>query len=246
MITKEEAIKAYNDLIQLRRSEVLVKDKTNKGKIEIHHILPKSCGGLDVDDNKIALYAKEHFMAHVYLWIIHHEDEFYYQTTYALVGMCKGTLNGSRQELRDFILKSEEYQRAKEKFVIYTSQTISNKNNKKKNGAFGKHWYSNDLLQKSALFFDTNVPCNWKIGYKFQNKTREKSIQKIIARANNIELQKRINACREVFFSLYYDYYLQHGFDLTVKKFDLQIERTALLHMFKKYVPYYKAYNRWK
>ena len=43
MITKEEAIKAYNDLIQLRRSEVLVKDKTNKDKIEIHHILPKSC-----------------------------------------------------------------------------------------------------------------------------------------------------------------------------------------------------------
>ena len=30
--------------------------------------------GLDEDSNKVALFAKEHFMAHVYLWIIHHDD----------------------------------------------------------------------------------------------------------------------------------------------------------------------------
>ena len=38
MLTKEEAQKAYDDLIWLRRKEVLVKSKENLGRIEVHHI----------------------------------------------------------------------------------------------------------------------------------------------------------------------------------------------------------------
>lgn len=91
-MTKEEAAKAYADLIQLRQSEI--PKKTTLGGIEVHHVVPISCKGLDVDDNKIALYAREHFMAHVYLWAIHHDDEFHFQTTYALNMMAKGTLAG--------------------------------------------------------------------------------------------------------------------------------------------------------
>lgn len=133
MITREEAVKAYEDLIQLRRSEVLEKDKSQLGQIEIHHILPTSCGGADVEDNKIALYAKEHFMAHVYLWVIHHDDEFHYQTMCALNNMIKGTISGNRTELRDFILASEEYQKAKEEFAKYNSETIGSKISGEKN-----------------------------------------------------------------------------------------------------------------
>lgn len=56
-------------------------------------------------------------MAHVYLWIIHHEDEFHYKTMCALNMMVNGTLDGSRKELRDFILMSEEYQKVREEFA---------------------------------------------------------------------------------------------------------------------------------
>ena len=64
-MTKEEAQKAYDNLVLFRKQNVLIKSKDNPGAIEIHHIIPISCGGLDEDSNKIALYAKEHFMAHV-------------------------------------------------------------------------------------------------------------------------------------------------------------------------------------
>jgi hypothetical protein len=39
--------------------------------------MPVSCGGLDDDSNTIALYAKEHFMAHVYLYVMHRNTEYH-------------------------------------------------------------------------------------------------------------------------------------------------------------------------
>ena len=90
-MTKEEAQKAYDDLISYRQQNVLVKSKENPGKIEVHHIIPVSIGGLNEESNKVALLAKEHFMAHVYLWIIHHGDEYHNQMTSALMNMHKGT-----------------------------------------------------------------------------------------------------------------------------------------------------------
>ena len=95
MISKEEALYAYSDLIQYRKQNVLVKSKQNSGQIEIHHIVPTSIGGTDDNSNKIALLAKEHFMAHVYLWVIHHDDNYHDQMTYALMNMHKGSLTGN-------------------------------------------------------------------------------------------------------------------------------------------------------
>ena len=163
----EEAIKAYADLIQLRRSQVPI--KTKPGEVEIHHVLPTSCGGLDVPENKIALYAKEHFMAHVYLWIIHHEDEFHCQTMCALNMMVKGTLDGSRKELRDFILTSEEYQKAREEYAQFISETIGKKISGEKNGAYGKHWYKDPNSRDCAMFFDGQQPDGWITG-RYQTK----------------------------------------------------------------------------
>lgn len=127
-MTKEEAQKAYNDLISYRQQNVLVKSKENPGKIEVHHIIPVSIGGLDEESNKVALLAKEHFMAHVYLWIIHHDDEYHDQMTSALMNMHKGTKNGNRKELRDFILMSDDYQQAIEEFGKIASKIASEAN----------------------------------------------------------------------------------------------------------------------
>lgn len=171
MITKEEAEKAYAGLIQLRRSEILEKDKANLGSIEIHHILPISCKGSDDEINKIALYAKEHFMAHVYLWIIHHNDEFHYQTMCALNQMIKGTVNGLRRELRDFILQSEEYQKAREEFAKYASETVGKKVSGKKNGMHGKCWIRNPKTKEFKVWAKIDqIPDGWEYG-KYQPKT---------------------------------------------------------------------------
>ena len=81
MITKEEAQRAYDQLLSFRRQEILVKSKDFPGRVEIHHILPLSMGGADTEENKIALLAKEHFMAHVSLWVIHRFGKFHKQST---------------------------------------------------------------------------------------------------------------------------------------------------------------------
>jgi hypothetical protein len=74
--------------------------------------------------------------------------------TCALMNMHKGTLNGSRQELRDYILASEEYQLAREDFGKYLSKTISNKICGDKNGMHGKHWYYNPEINESKPFIE--------------------------------------------------------------------------------------------
>ena len=170
-MTKEKAQKAYDDLILFRKQNVLIKSKDNPGAIEVHHIIPISGGGLDIKSNKIALYAKEHFMSHVYLYIIHRNTEYHDQMTCALMNMCKGTLNGSRQELRDYILASEEYQLAREDFGKYLSKIIPDKLCGDKNGMYNKCWIRNPLTKEYKIWskFD-DLPENWEYG-KYQTST---------------------------------------------------------------------------
>lgn len=196
MITKEEAEKAYQQLIIDRQKNPPT--KTKLGEVEIHHILPTSCGGLDVSENKISLYAKEHFMAHVYLWIIHHDDKFHYQVTYALNMMINGTLNGSRRELRDFILASEEYQKAKEECAQFISETISPKITGEKNGMFGKSVYHDPITFTTGVFINGKQPEGWIKGniYKdkqsFKNKVSANSKDTIWIRKKDQSQQKHI------------------------------------------------------
>ena len=164
-MTKEEAQKAYDDLIAYRQQNVLVKSKENPGKIEVHHIVPISMNGLDAELNKVALFAKEHFMAHVYLWIIHHDDEYHDQMTSALMNMHKGTKNGSRKELKDFMLMSEDYQQAREEFGKIASKILSEANKGNKNSQYGKHWIRNPITKESKHIDNNEIlPDGWEYG----------------------------------------------------------------------------------
>ena len=139
-MTKEEAQKAYNDLVAYRKQNILTKSKNHLGRIEIHHIVPISMNGLDIEDNKVALLTREHFMAHVYLWIIHHDDKFYDAAICALMNMHNSTVNGYRKDIRDFILMSEDYQQAREEFGKLVSKISSkaNKGERRRNGRTDK------------------------------------------------------------------------------------------------------------
>ena len=161
MITKEEAQRAYAQLLSFRRQEILVKSKDFPGRIETHHILPLSMGGLDTEENKIDLLAKEHFMAHVYLWAIHRFGEFHAQATSALMAMHKGSLKGLRQDLRECILASEEYQQAREDFSKLIAPILSEANKGSNNQAFGKHWYKDPNSNKCSMFHDGDQPNGW-------------------------------------------------------------------------------------
>ena len=61
----------YNLIIGNAKLQKLERiDKKNSGKeyYEIHHIIPKSSGGLDTEDNLAVLTAREHFICH---WILY-------------------------------------------------------------------------------------------------------------------------------------------------------------------------------
>ena len=184
-MTKEEAQKAYDDFISYRQQNVLVKSKENPGKIEVHHIIPVSIGGLNEESNKVALLAKEHFIAHVYLWIIHHDDEYHNQMTSALMNMLKGTKNGNRKELRDFILMSDDYQQAREEFGKIASKNASEANKGEKNPVFGKHWIRNPQTKEFKMISsDEQLPIGWEYG-KYQPITdKVKKQLKIFAQSS--------------------------------------------------------------
>lgn len=176
-MTKEEAQKAYDDLIAYRQQNILIKSKEHPGRVEIHHIIPISIGGSNNNLNKISLLAKEHFMAHVYLWIIHHDDEFHDQMTAALMNMHNGTIHGSRKEIREFILMSKDYQQAREEFGKIASILLSKVNKGKKNSNYGKHWIRNPQTKESKLISSNEVlPIGWEYG-NYKNITNKVKAQ---------------------------------------------------------------------
>lgn len=71
------------------------------GLIEIHHIVPLSLGGADISENKVALLVKEHFMAHVYLWVVYKDTYNADKMACALMCMLKG--RSHVKELADFV-----------------------------------------------------------------------------------------------------------------------------------------------
>lgn len=211
MITKEEAEKLYTDLIQLRRSEVLKKSNNNLGLIERHHIIPKSCGGIDDESNLIALYAKEHFMAHVYLWVIHHDDEFHDQMTCALMNMIKGTKCGLRSEIREFILASEEYQQAKKEFAEYFSKLSSELNSGEKNSMYGKHWYHDPITNECKPFVEGEQPDGWIRGI---DPVRSKLLTKILPHNNATGKIQIYNSVTDTLKFIFPDEPLLNGFKI--------------------------------
>lgn len=135
-------------------------------------------------------------MAHVYLWVIHHDDEYHSQTTYALFNMIEGTLNGSRSDLRSFILESEGYQKAKEESAILKSQTMGSKIKGDKNGMFNKKWIYNPISKEQKII-DKNdsLPNGWKYGRIDQLNTtnRQKTNRNLLNVSGMIKAYNPIN-----------------------------------------------------
>jgi hypothetical protein len=53
--------KIYNALVEKRKNQLV------EGYGEVHHIVPRCVGGLDIGENLVRLTAREHFIAHVLL-----------------------------------------------------------------------------------------------------------------------------------------------------------------------------------
>ena len=213
----------YDQLIAFRKQNKLLKSEEELGIIEAHHVIPRSCGGTDDSENLVNLYAKEHFMAHYYLWKIHENDQYRYEMLNAFWMMCVTRFKSQEKSYAEYIKMSEEYQEAKIQFAKYISKTISNKIKGVNNGSFGKHWYYNPLTNESHPYIDGQQPVGWKRGRIFKNKFRRKQQQNKANRLNakKIKVQKTKEKREAELKNLkwYYEQFQKYGFEWLSKNY---------------------------
>lgn len=138
-----------------------------------------------------------------------------------------------------------------------TKQKMSNTaklrlyNHPELNSRFNTVWITNDLCQisisvkKSIAQQIINDNNNWRYGrcINFQ-KLKQQNNFAIMKKVNDKIHLERQNSLYCAFYTFYYQKYLQLGYNQFQAKYQFNVERTALLHLFRKYAPNYQKFKR--
>lgn len=227
--------KAYDRLVQ--KNHVFSEGEY----FETHHKVPKCLGGTDDANNLVNLTAREHYIAHLLLVKITEvrgNPQAHVKMLYAFNCMKWGRCKGKRS----FKFNSRLYQKMKKRYSNFRRIVMKTSINPSKN----KHWVY-DTFNEVCYLMDKSIPLeDYQLPIRVHKYMKRKLdiANKEMERANRIERQKRLRQLQEAFFSAFYDEYLRVGFDKMKDKFNLNLERTAFLHLCKKRVPYYDRYKR--
>ncbi|MHA2407450.1 MAG: HNH endonuclease signature motif containing protein [Candidatus Ranarchaeia archaeon] len=148
----------YEQLIENRRINQITDEY-----VERHHIIPKSLGGSDENDNIVSLSGREHYIAHLLLHKIHNRKE----TAYALWMMqCKSHTNDKRPHIKN----SRMYEWARKEFSKHISKSAKSRVGNK-NTQFGTMWISNiEMKQNKKISKKDSIPEGWVKGRNIWNK----------------------------------------------------------------------------
>lgn len=94
-------------------------DNIPDGYVERHHIIPRSEGGNDNDDNIVALTAREHYICHLLLAKIYNDCKMYSAVVFM---QCK-----TKRQKRDFKFNSRLYEQIRKDFAIKNSEAHKGK-----------------------------------------------------------------------------------------------------------------------
>jgi hypothetical protein len=97
---------------------------------ERHHIIPKSEGGLDIEENIAKLTAREHFIAH---WLLYRLDESMESRAFSFWRMCNG--RGSTPKEHWIIISSRCYEEARLAHSKAISKALKGKKKSKEHAA---------------------------------------------------------------------------------------------------------------
>lgn len=144
--------KIYYSIVNYRKQNMPT------GYKEKHHIIPKSIGGTDEDNNLVYLNAREHFICHYLLTKMFDIDTFeWYKMHHAFMIM---KCNSDTQQ-RYF--NSRLYESRKVNF----STVMKNEQSGEKKSQFGTRWiFNDDLKQNKKIPKDYEIPEGWKEGRK--------------------------------------------------------------------------------
>ena len=210
---------------------------------ETHHKVPVSLGGTDDASNLVNLTAREHYIAHLLLVKISYQTndiQAYKKMLYAFNCMKWGRCKGKRT----FKFNSRLYQLMKERYSMLRSQMMRTSHNP----SLGKRWVSdmfNELcysIEKTIPLEEYQLPTRISDFNEYRLKKANEQMQEIAKK----EYQKKLHEMQETFFCAFYDEYLKNGFDSMCRKYKMEFEISAFLHLCKKRVPYYSSWNRWK
>jgi len=103
----------YLRLISLAQHQIV-----DDSYVEIHHILPESMGGLNIDSNLITLSARQHYLAHWMLWKAYGSKEM----TAAFFSMSN---QSNSHQIRERRITSRTYDRLRAEFSKHISKSTT-------------------------------------------------------------------------------------------------------------------------
>jgi hypothetical protein len=174
----------------------IAKNRLTNGYTENHHILPKSIGGNNTNDNLVKLTAREHFICH---WLLTKmtSGNNKAKMIYALNGMKRNSKGQARYEsaitskvyarIKPIVAKqSSDSQKGRACYPVTEESRlkISLANSGEKNGMFGKKHTAENLAKQIAA----------QTGMKRTPEQRERMRQ---AQLNRLELIKRNALCKD-------------------------------------------------
>ena len=162
--------KIYNDLVAHR------KQNSAKGYTENHHIVMRSMGGSDTDDNLVRLTGREHWIAHLLLYKIHCNS----QTIHA----CNMMKMRCEERGIAYIKNSRAYEfiRTQHAKFIGDKNKVSHKG--KGNPQYGTRWICNiQMKENKKIYKDQNIPDGWILGRnKWKPKRKIQTREKLATR----------------------------------------------------------------
>lgn len=217
--------KIYRNLIDKRRKCIPI------GYAEKHHIVPRSLGGTDDDDNLVLLTAREHFIAHLLLVKIHENTQNYHKMLKAFFMMlvCESGNQQRYNTSRKFEVMRKEYAIAKsiEQTGIGNSQ-------------YGTCWITHELFGKRKIkreLIDEYIFQGWYCGATFKYvKPKKAKEEKYIKRKEK----------RKIMYpdlDTWYKIYSEKGFDKFVEQTGYKYSQANLVTLFSKYVDSFVPQN---
>lgn len=191
---------------------------------EHHHIMPRSLGGTDEDENIVKLTAREHFICHWLLVKMYKKGSI--ERKKMLCAFWKMKQSPTKSQKR--YLNSRAY----EKLRIEFSNTMKDFQSNEKNSQFGKKWFTNYETGESHSFLEKPND-KWLEGRNlFHGQTSELRIKN----------SKTLDETRK-----YWNFYHSgnyHKLEDYAKL--LGISKIALHNRFVKYIPIYTKHKQIK
>ena len=217
--------KIYDNIIEYRLKNIPI-----NCYIENHHILPKSLGGDDNQNNIVKLTGREHFICHYLLTKIYKKDSIeYYKMLCAFMMMKCSKLNKNRY------FNSRLYERLKIDFGKYISEINSIYQKGINNSQYGTIWICNiDEKINKKVPKDTIINYPWIKGRNVWKKINSDNIKN--KRKNDLYIKRKKEA--EKYWKMYIDSDASSLHDFCKKGYYTKTVK-SLSRLFRKYITEY-------